>query len=81
MTTSNLAASSDLLHLNALHHMLHLKDGIPLYAPDELTMLVVPQCHRGVMLTYAHNAQCAGHHGIKATHETRRQVAYWPGMQ
>ena len=83
ITTSDLAASSDLRHLNALLHMLHLKHGILVYAPDELTTpkLVVPQCQRGVMLTHSHDAPCAGHHGAKATYETLRQVAYWPVMQ
>ncbi len=33
------------------------------------------------MLTHAHNAPCTGHHGVKATYETLKQVAYWPGMQ
>ncbi len=33
------------------------------------------------MLTHAHDAPCAGHHGVKATYETLKQVAYWPGMQ
>lgn len=30
---------------------------------------------------YAHDTPCAGHHGTKATYETLKQVAYWPGMQ
>ncbi len=33
------------------------------------------------MLTHSHDAPCAGHHGVKATYETLKQVAYWPGMQ
>ncbi len=33
------------------------------------------------MLTHAHDAPCAGHHGAKSTYETFKQVAYWPGMQ
>ncbi len=33
------------------------------------------------MLTHAHDTPCAGHHGVKATYETLKQVAYWPGMQ
>ncbi len=33
------------------------------------------------MLTHAHDAPCAGHHGVKATYETLKQVAYWPDMQ
>ncbi len=33
------------------------------------------------MLTHAHDAPCAGHHGDKATYKTLMQVAYWPGME
>ncbi len=33
------------------------------------------------MLTHAHDAPFTGHHGVKATYETLKQVAYWPGMQ
>ncbi len=33
------------------------------------------------MLTHAHDALCTGLHGAKATYETLKQVAYWPGMQ
>ncbi len=33
------------------------------------------------MLTHAYDAPCTGHHGVKATYETLKQVAYWPSMQ
>ncbi len=63
--------------------MLHLRDGVLTYVPEPLTVpkLVVPHGQRGMMLTHAHDAPCAGHHGVKATYETLKQVAYWPGMQ
>ncbi len=63
--------------------MLHLRDGVLTYVPEPSTTprLVVPHGQRGMMLTHAHDAPCAGHHGVKATYETLKQVAYWPGMQ
>ncbi len=63
--------------------MLHLRDGVLTYVPEPPTAprLVVPHGQRGMMLTHAHDAPCAGHHGVKATYETLKQVAYWPGMQ
>ncbi len=53
------------------------------YVPEPLTTpkLIVPHGQRGMMLTHAHDAPCVGHHGAKATYETLKQVAYWPGMQ
>ncbi|XP_067224466.1 protein NYNRIN-like [Chanodichthys erythropterus] len=83
ISTSDLSKSSDLRHLHSIKHMLHLKDGVLTYVPEPLTApkLVVPQGQRGMMLTHAHDAPCAGHHGAKATYETLKQVAYWPGMQ
>ncbi len=55
----------------------------PLYVPETLTApkRLVPHGQKGMMLTHAHDAPCAGHHDIKATYETLKQVAYWPGMQ
>ncbi len=83
ISTSDLAASSELRTLHSIKHMLHLRDGVLAYVPEPLTTpkLVVPHGQRGMMLTHAHDAPCAGHHGAKATYETLRQVAYWPGMQ
>ncbi len=83
ISTSDLAASSELRTLHSIKHMLHLRDGVLAYVPEHLTTpkLVVPQGQRGMMLTHAHDAPCAGHHGAKATYETLKQVAYWPGMQ
>ncbi|KAK9968716.1 hypothetical protein ABG768_003025 [Culter alburnus] len=83
ISTSDLSKSYDLRHLHSIKHMLHLKDGVLTYVPEPLTApkLVVPQSQRGMMLTHAHDAPCAGHHGAKATYETLKQVAYWPGMQ
>ncbi len=77
-------STSDLLRmLHSLKHMLHLRDGVLTYVPEPLTApkLLVPHGQRGMMLTHAHDAPCAGHHGVKATYETLKQVAYWPGMQ
>ncbi len=83
ISTSDLATSSELRTLHSLKHMLHLRDGVLTYVPEPLTTpkLVVPHGQRGMMLTHAHDAPCAGHHGAKATYETLKQVAYWPGMQ
>ncbi len=83
ISTSDLAASSELRTLHSIKHMLHLRDGVLAYVPEPLTTpkLVVPHGQRGMMLTHAHDAPCAGHHGAKATYETLKQVAYWPGMQ
>lgn len=33
------------------------------------------------MLLHAHDEPCGGHRGVKATHETLRQLAYWPQMK
>ncbi|RXN20362.1 ribonuclease H-like protein [Labeo rohita] len=83
ITASDLAASSELRTLHSIKHMLHLHDGILTYVPEPHTTprLVVPHGQRGTMLAHAHDAPCAGHHGAKATYETLKQVAYWPGMQ
>ncbi len=77
ISTSDLNTSFELRTLHSIKHMLHLRDGEPLTAPK----LIVPHGQRGMMLTHAHDAPCAGHHGDKATYETLKQVAYWPGMQ
>ncbi len=63
--------------------MLHLRDGVLPYVPEPLTApkLVVPHSQRGMILTHTHDAPCAGHHAVKATYDTLKQVAYWPGMQ
>ncbi len=83
ISTSDLNTSSELLTLHSIKLMLHLWDSVLAYVPEPLTApkLVVPHGQRGIMLTHAHNAPCAGHHGVKATYETLKQVAYWPGMQ
>ncbi len=83
ISTSDLRTSSDLRTLHSIKHMLHLRDGVLTYVPEPSTAprLVVPHGQRGMMLTHAHDAPCAGHHGVKATYETLKQVAYWPGMQ
>ncbi len=69
ISTSDLNASSELC---TLKHMLHLRDGVLTYVPEPLTttMLVVPQGQRGIMLTHAHDAPSAGHHGDKASYKT-----------
>ncbi len=83
ISISDLATSSELCTLHSIKHMLHLRDGVLTYVPEPLTTpkLVVPHGQRGMMLTHAHDAPCAGHHGAKATYEQLKQVAYWPGMQ
>ncbi len=74
ISTSDLAASSE---LRTLHNQAALRDGVLAYVPEPLTTpkLVVPHGQRGMMLTHAHDAPCAGHHGAKATYETLKQVA------
>ncbi len=79
ISTSDLNTSSELRTLHSIKHMLHLRDGVLTYAPEP--KLVVPHGLRGMMLKHAHDAPCAGHHGVKATYETLKEVAYWPGMQ
>ncbi len=83
ISTSDLNTSSELRMLHSLKHMLHLRDGFLTYVPEPLTApkLVLPHGQRGMMLTDAHDSPCAGHHVVKATYETLKQVAYWPGMQ
>ncbi len=83
ISTSDLQTSSDLRTLHSIKHMLHLRDGVLTYVPEPSTAprLVVPHGQRGMMSTHAHDAPCAGHHGVKATYETLKQVAYWSGMQ
>ncbi len=83
ISTADLQTSSELRILHSIKHMLHLRDGVLTYVPEPPTTpkLVVPHGQRGMMLTHAHDAPCAGHHGVKATYETLKQVAYWPGMQ
>ncbi len=77
--TSDLNTSSELRTLHSIKHMLHLRDGVLTYVPEPLTAPkhIVPHSQRGMMLTYAHDAPCAGHHGVKTTYETLKQVAYW----
>ncbi len=72
ISTSDLNTSSKLRTLHSIKHMLHLRDSILTYDPETLTApkLVVPHGQRGMMLTHAHDAPCAGHHGVKATYET-----------
>ncbi len=68
ISTSDLDTSSVLRTLHSIKHMLHLRDGVLTYVPEPLTAPkpVVPHGQRGMMLTHAHNAPCAGHHGAKA---------------
>ncbi len=68
ISTSDLNTSSKLITLHSIKHMLHLRDGVLTYAPEPLTApkLVVPHSQRRMMLTHAHDAPCAGHHGVKA---------------
>ncbi len=83
ISTTDLSMSSELCTLHSIKHMLHLRDSVFIYVPEPLTVpkLGVHHGQRGMMLTHAHDAPCAGHHGVKATYETLKQVAYWPGMQ
>ncbi len=83
ISTSDLNTSSELRTFHSIKLMLHLRNGVLTYVPEPLIApkLVVPHGQRGIMLTHAHDAPCAGHHGVKATYETLKQVAYWPGMQ
>ncbi len=71
------------LNTSSTKHMLQLKDSVLTYVPEPLTApkLVVPHGQRGMMLKHAHDTPCAGHHSVKATYETLKQVAYWSGMQ
>ncbi len=86
ISTSDLAASSELRTLHSIKHMLHLRDGVLTYVPEPLTTpkLVVPHGQRGMMLTHAHDAPCAGHHGAKATYEPlqRKGMTFpWSDLQ
>ncbi|KAG1941678.1 retrotransposable element [Pimephales promelas] len=83
LTLADLAADPCLKRLHDIKHMLRVTDNILWYKPDDTTMprLVVPQSLRGEMLRFAHDAPCAGHHGVRATYKTLKQVAYWPCMQ
>ncbi len=83
ISSTDLNTSSELHTLHSIKHMLHLQDGVLTYVHEPLPApkLVVPHGQRGILLTHAHDAPCAGHHGVKATYETLKQVAYWPGMQ
>ncbi len=83
ISSTDLNTSSELRTLHSVKHTLHLRDGVLTYVPEPLTApkLVVPHGQMGIMLTHAYDAPCAGHHGVKATYETLKQVAYWPGMQ
>ncbi len=83
ISSTDLNTSSELHTLHSIKHMLHLQDGVLTYVHEPLPApkLVVPHGQRGILLTHAHDAPCAGHHAIKATYETLKQVAYWPGMQ
>ncbi len=68
ISTSNLNTSSELRTLNSIKHVLHLRDGVLTYVPEPPTApnLEVPQGQMEIMLTHAHDAPCAGHHGAKA---------------
>ncbi|KAL1258525.1 hypothetical protein QQF64_009102 [Cirrhinus molitorella] len=82
IASTDLTQVSGLKRLHHVRHLLRVTDNILWYVPDDRTTpkLVVPQCLRGVMLMYAHDTPCAGHHGIRATYEALKIVAYWPGM-
>ncbi|XP_067296106.1 uncharacterized protein [Pseudorasbora parva] len=81
ITDSELIDDSSHKHLHNSRHMMRILDNILWFAPDGNTAprLVVPRSQRGVMLMYAHNTPCAGHHGTRATYDTLKQVAYGPG--
>ncbi len=83
ISSMDLNTSSELCTLHSIKHMLHLRDVVLTYVPEPLTApkLVVPHGQSRMMLTHAHDAPCAGHYGVKATYETLKQVAYWPGMK
>uniref|UniRef100_A0A9J7ZNY9 Gypsy retrotransposon integrase-like protein 1 n=1 Tax=Cyprinus carpio carpio TaxID=630221 RepID=A0A9J7ZNY9_CYPCA len=83
ITQAELTDDSCLRHLYNTRHMLGVQDDILWFAPDDSTAprLVVPRCQRGVLLMYAHDTPCAGHHATRATYDTLTQVAFWPGMQ
>lgn len=83
ITQSDLSSNSALKRLLHVKHMLRVNEDILWYVPDDHTApkLVVPHGQRGIMLMHAHDAPCAGHHGTRATYDTLKQVAYWPGMQ
>ena len=72
-----------LSQLLQIRKRLHMADGLLVYAADEYTAprLVIPQRHRGVMLSFAHDAPTAGHRGVKTTMDELTQVAYWPKMK
>ena len=72
-----------LRRLYAVKHDLRLLQGILFHVTDEHTspQLVVPQCQRGVMIEYAHDAPYAGHRDAKTTYETLKAVAYWSKMR
>ncbi len=75
ISTSDINTSSELHKLHSINHTLHLKDGVLTYVPEPLTAskLVVPHGQRGMMLTHAQNAPCAGHYGAKATYESLKK--------
>ncbi len=83
VSSTDLNTSSELCTLHSVKHKLHLRDGVPSYVPEPLTApkLLVPHGQRGIMLTHVQDAPCTGHHGVKATYEKLKQVAYWPDMQ
>ncbi len=66
VSTSDLNMSSELHMLHTIKQRLYLRDGVLTYVPEPLTApkLVVPHGQRGMMLTHAHDAPCAGHHGV-----------------
>ncbi len=82
ISSTDLNTSSELRTLHYIKHMLHLRDGVLAYVPEPLTAkkLIVSHGQRGIILTHAHDAPCAGHHGVKATYEKPKQVAYWPDI-
>ncbi len=84
IASSDLAASSELHTLHSIKHMLHLRDGVLRVCPEPLTTpkLVVPQRPKGDDAdTRPRCTMRRTHDSAKATYETLKQVAYWPGMQ
>ncbi len=83
ISSTDLNTSSELRTLNSVKHMQHLRDRVLTYVPEPLTVpkLVVPHGQRGIMLTHAHDAPCAGHHNVKTTYKKLKQMAFWPDIQ
>lgn len=78
-----LSLSQNLRALHKIRSNLRVVKGFLNYVSDALTSpeFVLPHNHRGVMLTHTHESPCAGHKGVKATHNALKQVAKWLHIQ